>query len=268
MDLFSALLLLVVGLAIGSFLSAITYRLPKNAQFIKGRSACPRCKKQIAWYDNIPVISFLILKGKCRHCKKAISVRYPIIELATGLIFVLTGFGQVSCLNKVSSASLCSWNDILGIYTLPLFFLLIISLIIIFIIDLENKFIPDNLVFTGFATFVILLAVLSPSFYKYLLSGFVASALLLLIHLFTKGKGMGLGDVKFALLAGTILGWPNTLYWMYISFISGALVGVILIVYKKAKFGKSIPFAPFLVSSMIFVLLYGGLIIEGIIGIK
>lgn len=226
------LFILGVGLALGSFLGALTHRLPRKETFVSGRSRCDQCASQINWYDNIPLLSFLLLGGKCRNCHKPISIRYPLIELATAL-------------------------GVLGIYILnlefPIFLIVILLITIsIFVIDLEKKIIPDELIFTGLG--VTALAIIlgwNGSFYLHFFGGFASGLFLLLIHLITRGGGMGLGDVKYALFAGTFLGWPKAAPWLFLSFLTGAAVGVILILLGKAKLGKHIAFGPYLAASFL-----------------
>lgn len=221
-------LLAVFGLIVGSFLGAFTYRYPRGISILTGRSYCPSCKKKLAWYDNIPLISFIFLKGKCRNCGKRISWRDPAIELATGLGFVGIWFLH---------------SDFISLPFLLLAFSLLIA---IFVIDLESKVIPDELVFLGFGLVVFFLLVSRPaSFFANLAAGFGAAAFLLLLNLATRGKGMGLGDVKFAVFGGSLLGWPGTVVWLFLAFLTGAVVGSILILAKKLSFGKQIAFGPF-----------------------
>lgn len=239
------LLFLLTGLVIGSFISAYTYRAPRLMSWVGGRSFCPGCKKKLSWFDNIPVISYLLLLGRCRSCRKKISPRYPLIELVSGLSFV--GLGSV-------------WGNYF--YSSPIELLFILFLFVItfsvFVIDLENQFIPDKLVFFGIIlTFFCFVILDKNTIYLNLLSGFVSAFFLLTLHLITKGKGMGLGDVKFAILGGLVLGWPNALIWMFLSFIIGAFVGIVLILFKKASFGKKISFGPYLVVSLWLALIYG-----------
>ena len=219
-------------------MGVVTWRLPRGKQFLLGRSICPHCLRKIAWFDNIPLFSYLVLGGKCRNCHKKISLRYPLIELATAV-------------------------GILGIYVLdfesPIFLILILLLTIsIFVIDLEKKIIPDELIFLGLGlTSLALLLGWNGSFYLHFLGGFASSLFLLLIHLVTRGKGMGLGDVKYALFAGTYLGWPKAVPWLFLSFLTGAGVGVILILLGKAKLGRQIAFGPFLAISFLLTWLIG-----------
>lgn len=234
------ILLFVLGLVFGSFFSAISWRIPRDISFVKGRSICPVCKKQIAWYDNIPLLSFVFLLGKCRHCHKRISIRYPITELVTGVGFLLIGTLQA--------------DPITVFYNLSIFSILVI----IFVIDFEHQIIPDSLVFLAiFMSFGYLLIKDSPNMFLNVLSGLIASVFLLILNVATKGRGMGLGDVKFAVFAGMFLG-PNLLFiWFLVAFLTGALVGIILILGKRAGLKDHIAFGPFLILSILIVKLYG-----------
>lgn len=233
-------LLAIFGLVVGSFLGAYTFRYPRGISVLKGRSICPKCKKNLAWHDNIPVLSFLLLKGRCRNCSKSISLRYPLIEIATALGFVGIWF--------------LSLEPVFLIFLILIFSLLVA----IFVIDLEQKIVPDELVFAGFGLTVFYLLLISPStLFTSLAAGFGAALFLLLVHLATRGRGMGLGDVKFAVFAGTLLGWPMMPVWLFTAFLTGAFVGTILVLAKKVSFGKQIAFGPFLVISLIIVFIWG-----------
>lgn len=233
-------LLAIFGLVVGSFLGAYTFRYPRGISVLKGRSVCPKCKKNLAWYDNIPVLSFFLLKGRCRECGKGISPRYPLIELATALGFVGIWF--------------LSLGPVFSVFLILIFSLLVA----VFVIDLEQKIVPDELVFTGFGlTVFYLLLVSSSTLFINLAAGLGAALFLLLVHLITRGRGMGLGDVKLAVFAGTFLGWPMVPIWLFTAFLTGAIVGTILVLAKKASFGKQIAFGPFLVISLIIVFIWG-----------
>lgn len=250
------LLLFIFGVVIGSFLSAYTYRAPLGDLVSRGRSYCDRCKKQLVWYENVPLLSFIALRGKCSGCDKKISRRYPIIEGMTGLLFVLIGERFFNCVNLGVSQVVCSWSSH-GLLTLPLLLVIASIFIAIFVIDYEHQIIPDELVF--FTMSIIFFAYLlgDVPIYIPLLSGFSTATFLLLLNIFTFGKGMGLGDVKFAIPAGMVLSFPLSLVWMFLSFLMGAIVGLVLIASGKSKFGKHIPFGPFLVLSFFITLLYG-----------
>lgn len=236
------LLIFIFGAIFGSFISALTYRIPNSLSFVKGRSICPKCKKQIAWHDNIPLLSFLLLGGKCRKCKKKISLRYPIIEASTAIGFVFIAMQ--------------------GLTLHSLIFHLIIFVILeaIFIIDLEHQIIPDSLIFTGLVVTIISYQFAFSnefSVFSYIFAGFLAASFLLFVHLITHGRGMGLGDVKFAILGGMIVGLPLTPIWLLLSFLTGAASGCILILLSKAKMKTKIAFGPFLIVGIFLTFIFG-----------
>ncbi|MBU0570043.1 prepilin peptidase, partial [Patescibacteria group bacterium] len=223
-----------------------------------------------------PLLSFILLKRRCRHCKKKISIRYPLIEFSTALVFVLIFYflnncaasnaaNQVgpsvgiSCLTNVTFKGLTLQGENSIFFTPPYFLLIASVLIAIFVIDFEHQIIPDELVFLLFSLTTTALILFFPDkLYQSLLTGFLAATSLLILHLATRGRGMGLGDVKLALFGGLFLGWPLTYTWVFLSFIIGAFVGIILLLAKKAKMGKPIPFGPFLVASFFITLFWGG----------
>ncbi len=226
-----------IGLLIGSFLNVVIYRLPRKLSIVWGRSFCPKCKKKISWFDNVPLVSFILLKGHCRHCHSPISIRYPVVELLTGVLFVL------------------ALSSYLGIAQAGLTLILFSSLIAIFFIDLEHQIIPDEILLPVTALFI--LRSLFTASYLLLAIGLASSLFLFLIWLITKGKGMGLGDVKLAFLMGLVLGYPKIILAFYLAFLTGAIVGVILIIVGKAKFGQRIAFGPFLVLATLISCLWG-----------
>lgn len=257
MNLFYILLFCSLGLAVGSFVGALSYRLPRGISVASGRSRCPTCKHMIAWYDNIPLLSYLFLNGKCRNCKKKISPRYFLIELSFLVLFLFTYYFSAPMISN--SFFLTKTDLVTG--ALPFFLLIFGICATIFVIDLEHQIIPDSL---NYALLILVLLGLlffgNTLVFKYLLAGLTASLFLLLVNLFTRGRGMGLGDVKFALPAGILLGFPNVFVWLLLSFVSGAVTGVFLILIGKAKLGRHIPFGPFLVISLIMTLIFGNMI--------
>ena len=228
---------LALGLVIGSFLNVVVYRLPRGLGFVRGRSFCPKCKHKINWFDNVPVISFLILKGRCRFCGRKISWRYPLIELLAGALFYLSYLSHLSFLS----------------------YLLICGLVVIFFIDLEHQIIPDEIVIPLSILFLVYFLMTNPQLLitNYLITALISFLFLYFIFLLTKGRGMGLGDVKLAFLMGLVLGFPKIVVAFYLAFLTGAFVGVILILLGKAKLKQKIAFGPFLVFGTIFSLLWG-----------
>lgn len=216
------------GLLIGSFISAVTYRIPRSLDFIKGRSFCDFCKKDLFWYDNIPLFSYVFYLGRSRCCHKKISIRYPLIEVATAVCFVVLYLFSLS----------------------PVYYVLCTISLAIFIIDLEHQIIPDELIWL-----VLFLGLVNFSFNN-LFSGFLFAFLLLLLHLVTRGRGMGLGDVKLAIALGIWLGLTNGLTWLLISFIMGGIVASILLLLKKADMKTKIAFGPFLILAFWIVIIF------------
>jgi prepilin signal peptidase PulO-like enzyme (type II secretory pathway) len=241
---FVVIFLFIFGIIFGSFISALTWRYPRQISVNKGRSICPKCKNQIRWFDNIPLLSFIFLGGKCRKCKKPISFRYPAIELSTALGFVAIGY----------FVQTLQGSTLQGVYSIVIFLILFLILEAIFIIDLEHRIIPDSFVFAGI---LVSLFTIHNSPFTSLFSGFLAATLLLLIHLITKGRGMGLGDVKFAVLGGLLVGPKLFLIWLFLAFLTGAVAGIILILGKKAGLKSQIAFGPFLVLAIPLAIIYG-----------
>ena len=255
----------LLGLCIGSFLNCVIYRMelqenmPKDSpgrkavSFMRGKSFCPHCKHDLSWQDLIPVFSFLFLKGKCRYCKKNISIQYPLVELLTGLLFLLIFFAI--------GGPISGWNFL--IYFL---FLLIISsfLIIIFIYDLKHYIIPDKVLFPAIGIVFLEQLIFNFRFLNFnpLWAGFGACAFFLFIFLISGGRWMGFGDVKLAFFMGLFLSYPNILAALFLAFFLGAIIGVGLIVFGSKNLKSEIPFGPFLIIGTFIALFYGQEIIQ------
>jgi len=240
-NIFLSIFFFFLGLIIGSFLNCVIYRLGSGDSFLKGRSFCPHCRRKIFWFDLIPICSFLFLKGKCRHCGKKISLQYPLVELAAGLLFVSIFNFQFSIFNFYQFISL--------IYS----FIISCFLIIIFVYDLKHYLIPDKVIFPAIAT-VFLYRFFEffnnnldfQVFISALFAAVLAASFFLFIFLISKGKWIGFGDVKLAFFLGLFLSWPNILAGLFFSFFFGALTGIFLIILKKKTLKSEVPFAPFL----------------------
>jgi prepilin signal peptidase PulO-like enzyme (type II secretory pathway) len=237
------LFIAIFGLVAGSFLGMLTYRLPRRLS-LAGRSICPHCKNVILWRDNIPLISFFLLFGRCRSCGKKISFRYPIIEFVTLTSFITTAYFW-------STQS----SDLFHLFLLLLLLLFFLSLSII---DIEHQILPDLLlVLLLFFVILLVLGLPSPTLFINLFVGICAYSFFLFLFLVTKGRGIGFGDVKLAFILGTLLGFPGVIVWLYLSFLIGAAAGLILLLLGYAKLGKPIPFGPFLLFSAWVALLFG-----------
>jgi prepilin signal peptidase PulO-like enzyme (type II secretory pathway) len=249
---------LLFGLIVGSFLNCVIYRLETGESFLKGRSHCPHCKHVLGWKDLIPILSFIILKGKCRYCGKKISFQYPIVELATGILAFL--FFKPLILNPTIS------NLQSAIYN----FLISCFLIVIFFFDLKHYIIPDKVIYPAifvsgiwYFVFGIFLNFYPKSEIRYTLySAIGASLFFLFIYLISKGKWLGFGDVKLAILMGIFLGFPKILVALFFSFFIGAIIGIGLILTKKKTLKSEVPFAPFLVLGTFIALFFGEKIIS------
>jgi len=246
---FYSFLIFILGTCLGSFANVCIYRLPKNKQIISGRSFCPNCKKKISWYDNLPLISFINLNNKCRKCNKSISPRYFLVELTTGITFLLI------YLNFQNS--------------LTIIFLSILSLIliIIFFIDLENFIIPDSLNFTimGLA----LLKNFLPNFNTSLIHeidqsiiggmvGYLSIWLIIFLYkTIKKIDGMGLGDAKLMAAIGFLFGWQSVPFVLFVSSILGLIFVIPSLIKKQKNMRTEIPFGPFIILACLIYFAYG-----------
>lgn len=250
---FQVAIYFVLGLICGSFLSMLTYRLPRELS-LGGRSFCDHCGKKITWYQNIPVLSYLIMKGKCSECSRHISLRYPFIEISTGILFVLTYFTI-----KYPLDPFVFWiHQSFGNLGLPFLLFIVICSIALFVVDLETQILPDVILFAmllAVISFCVLLP--SPLLFVHLLWGFLSGSFFLLVYLITRERGMGFGDVKLSFVAGLLLGFPYTLVWILLSFLLGSMFGIVLLSLGRVKIGQPIPFGPFLIGSLLITLAFG-----------
>lgn len=217
-------------------------RLPEDRSVIFGRSRCDSCKKKIPLSDLVPLLSFVVLKGICRYCKSPIGWRTPIVELTTGLLFVL-----VFLYNSNNTPALHS----AGVLTLLTQLIVVSGLIAIFFIDLKHGIIPDIIVFPTTVIAFLYLLLNTQYLIPNTLSGLGAFLFFLSLFLLTKGKGMGFGDVKLSFLLGIFLGFPKIVAGLYLSFLSGAVISLILITLRKKTLKQTVPFGPFLVAGTI-----------------
>lgn len=251
--------LFLFGLVVGSFLNVVIYRSVHGEDFVKGRSRCDHCKKQIAWYDNIPLISYILLAGRCRYCKKPISRQHPAIELLTGLLFVWW--------YVIGSTFFQLTQEPAGVIQ-KLFWLAVgILLLIIFATDWLYQIIPDYasyalaiLSFTYRLTLSVLGIMRWEDFWLSIASGIGLMLFIGALWFFTKGRGMGFGDVKYALGMGWLLGWPRALVGVFLAFILGAIIGVLFIALRLKKVKDKIAFGPFLVLGTAIALIWGNAI--------
>jgi len=227
------ILAFIFGTVVGSFLNVCVYRIPEGQSIVVPASHCRACKKPIAFYDNIPLISFLVLKGKCRHCGSPLSVQYPLVELISGLL---------------AAACVLKWG---AGYIAAVWFLFCAALIVVTFIDLKHQIIPDVISLPGIACGVLLSLVLDgPGLRSSLIGAALGGGSLFLIrcvyYAVTKQEGMGLGDVKLLAMMGAFLGWKSILFIIMAASFSGALLGIAVMIIKKKNSRYAIPFGPFL----------------------
>ena len=232
------LFVIVLGLSVGSFLNVVLTRLGKKKGILLGSSECPDCKHGLRWYDLIPIVSFLALRGRCRYCKHGISWLYPTLEALTAILFVaylyFRGLGSLETMSDL---------------------LIISGLIAILFFDLREFIIPDKIVFP-----LIILAFVagltSSDFAARLTTASIIALLFAILYLGSRGRWMGLGDAKLVFLIGLVLGYPLGMLAVLFSVWSAALVGIAMVMAKKASMKTALPLGTFLASSSILFIIF------------
>ncbi|MBI2020273.1 prepilin peptidase [Candidatus Daviesbacteria bacterium] len=278
----------ILGTILGSLTKALADRSLTNGKFL-GRSYCPHCKKVLRWYDLLPIVSYLLLKGKCHYCHKNIGKEYLMVELVMGLLIAYLFYQNFSYFNFPLSPLPFTLFFLDLIY--KIFFITVLA--ILFITDLKKMLIPDRIVIPAIiisSIYLIMTTILKIGFLYYSLSqtqigryllpphseffqrhaliaaegaigaflvALTIGGLFLFLAKITGGRGMGGGDVKLGFLMGLGLGFPNALVALMGGFLSGAVVAIILIILGKKHFGQSIPFGPFLVLGSLVALFWG-----------
>lgn len=262
MEILFLITVFVLGALIGSFLNCLVLRKEQGKSFVVGRSFCPSCKKTLLNRDLFPVISFLWLKGKCRFCSQKISFQYPAVEILTGIVFAVififqkenlpTFFGQLE----------------------TIYLLLVFSLIVaIFIYDLRNYIIPDEWTFSliglvslwHISSFFIGEITLTELIY-FGVAGLMVFLFFLSIYVLSKGEWIGFGDVKLVFFMGIFLGVSKVLVALFSAFVSGAIIGITLILLNKKKIKSEVPFAPFLLLGAFIGFFWGTEILNWYLG--
>jgi len=247
----------IFGLFVGSFINVVVMRTLRGEGFIRGRSHCDTCGRTLAWYEMVPLLSFLVLRGRCRTCHTEIDIMHPIIEFMTASLFAwwwLIGFAFF----HLTSTPLLQVVQ-------PLFWLIVgLLLLIIFIIDLKSYFIPDwatALLFwlvIGYRLLLVVMGIYQPIDLAWSLFGSLLLMLFFLsLWLITKKRGFGFGDVKLIFPLALLMGWPDMWVGVWLAFVIGATVGVALLIAGRKRLGQAVPFGPFLVIGTLLSLLYG-----------
>jgi len=305
MSFFLYVLLFILGLAVGSFINVISLRYQPgqrllDRKIIGGRSHCPTCRKKLAWYELIPVISFLVQLGKCRGCGHRLSLQYPLVEILSGLIFVFVPLSLTYNL-QLTTYNLQPTTHNLLLLVVGCWLLVFILFLLLSIIDLRHSIIPNSINFSLAILGIILITaypklsnsfIWNPnfsgrfSFFKYysmpldflplsivnsqwsivinhLFAALLGMAIFGVIILLSRGKAMGWGDFKLVAALGLIFGWPDILMVLLLAFIIGALVSIVFMIAKKKKMKDMIPFGPFLVIGSSLTFFFGYQIING-----
>ncbi|KKU25844.1 MAG: Type 4 prepilin-like protein leader peptide-processing enzyme PilD [Candidatus Magasanikbacteria bacterium GW2011_GWA2_46_17] len=234
-----------LGLIYGSFLNSWAWRTKEKVCDVGGRSVCVRCKRQLRWYDNIPLLSYMVLKGRCRFCKGKISWRYPLIELGVGIIFALVVF-------------YLSQNSELGYWSAlrPLILVGFLSAIAIF--DLLYGLIPTEVAWAGvFAGVGLNFFTRQITIQSILIGAVVGGGFFAIQYALSRGRWIGGGDIRLGIMMGAWLGWPGIITGLGISYVLGAFVAILLLVLKKKKWAGEIPFGPYLAVGTVVAMIVG-----------
>lgn len=244
----------ILGALIGSFLNVCIYRMPQDLSIVTPSSRCPSCGTPIKFYDNIPVISYMLLRGRCRSCKAPLSLRYPLVELLNAVLYV-------TVLSRFIGAS----SGVLLVY-----FVFVSALVVIIFIDLDHQIIPNSITLPGIPLAVVLSSTILPDpFSHFELLGIKSSVIGVLAgggsfyliavtgKAILKKDAMGMGDIKMMALVGGVLGWKGVVLTTFIGSLLGSVIGVSLIFLKGREWGSRIPFGPYLAAGALVSLFWG-----------
>lgn len=251
-------ILFIIGAAVGSFMSVVVYRIHSDKKgIICGRSSCKNCEKKLAPLDLIPIVSYLTLRGKCRYCSGEISYMYPLMEIITGAVF------SVLFLKFPFISSIFEFNLVfLGLYTLYAFYAFV--LLFTFFFDLHYMKIADEILLPAIligliATFA---APLTPNLIDALIGALIPIAFFGLQILLSKGRWIGMGDLRIGAFMGVILGWKLVIVALFLSYIIGSVISLLIVARKKQILNIKVPFAPFLVTGTFMAMFFGDKIIN------
>jgi leader peptidase (prepilin peptidase)/N-methyltransferase len=233
----------LLGLCLGSFLNVVIHRLPRGESLLRPPSSCPHCKTRIMPYDNVPVLSYVLLRGRCRRCRSRISIRYPAVELAGALCMLLAAWGSPGLLAAGVRAAF------------------LLSMLAITLIDLDHRIIPDAISLPGAAVGILLCPWLGVGRWEGILGAVGGAGSLLAVALLYRRvrgiEGMGMGDVKLAGMMGAFLGWRGILLTLILGSLLGSVLGIALLAARKAHGRTELPYGTFLAPAAGLVLLAG-----------
>lgn len=238
----------ILGLLIGSFLNVVVHRVPRKESLVSPGSRCPKCGGVLRWYDNIPVASYAVLGGRCRRCRAPISIRYPLVELITAILFV-------------AHYVVFGWTPLLAVRLL-----FGASLVALFAIDLEHHLLPDVITLPGIAVGLAASAFLPPGLTASLIGVLIGGGVLWLIgeayYRYSGEEGMGGGDVKMLAMIGAFLGWKLVLVTLVLSSVAGSVLGLAIIAVKRGGMKYALPFGTFLALGALAASLIGDRIVS------
>jgi leader peptidase (prepilin peptidase)/N-methyltransferase len=241
-----------LGLAVGSFLNVVIHRLPRQASVVKPSSRCPGCGYELRWFDNIPVLSWLLLRGRCRKCGAPISVRYPIVEILTMIVFLAHWW-------------LFGWTVLMAVRLL-----FACALIALFAIDLEHHLLPDRITLPGIAVGLILSLIVPPGIVDSILGTLLGGGVLWAIgeayYRYSGQEGMGGGDVKMLAMVGAFLGWKLVLITLVLSSVAGSVIGLLVIAIKRGGMKYALPYGTFLALGALAASLAGDRLVAWYLG--
>jgi leader peptidase (prepilin peptidase)/N-methyltransferase len=246
-------LVALLGMMLGSFMNVCIYRLPRGLSPVRPRSSCPSCGHVLSWYENVPVVSYLVLRGRCRACRASISPMYPIVEFITGAVF-LAGYVWYGPTPLLIVRLVFAW-----------------AMIALFVIDLQHKILPNVITLPGIAVGVLANALAGPGWVASLIGAAVGAGILFAIaevyYRVRHEEGLGMGDVKMLGMIGAFLGWKLVLVTLVLSSFLGSIVGIGVLIAKKESLKYALPFGTFLAAGALVAAVGGDAILNWYLGL-
>lgn len=241
-------LLVFLGLAWGSFFNVCIYRLPRRESLVRPKSRCPSCGRPLAWYDNVPLVGYVVLGGRCRWCRAPISWQYPAVEALTAALFAANylqfGWGLLLLARLIFTG----------------------ALIILFVIDLHHRILPNVITVPGIVVGFIFSLFVPPGWRDSLIGILVGGGVLLVVaelyYRVRREEGLGMGDVKMLAMIGAFLGWQLTLLTLFLSSLAGSLIGLLMIVTRRGGLKYALPYGTFLAMAAVAASLAGSEMVE------